>query len=184
MRIALTDIALKFPLTFAIILCCWVAGVSRRAGLFFDTWNWEHGLPILILIACTMSALYRLYGLNRVGVIVGSIISIVIITVIDYGLRNSDLYKIATFYLWHIAVVATIISLLVLLFRRKREDGGLILAIAWLLFIVLVLGTGAAHMNHRSNAMIGVDYLVLVAVSLVAAEVSRQYCQWRSRTRS
>jgi hypothetical protein len=146
--------------TFIVIVFCWIIGVVGRAGLFFDSWNWEYGLPITVIVACTMCALYRVYGLDRGVVVICSALSITIVTAIDYGLRNSDLYKIAPFYLWQIAVVAMGVSLLALLFRRKHEQSGLMLAIGWLLFVVVILGTGAAHMNHGSNAMIGVDYLV------------------------
>jgi hypothetical protein len=181
-RIILTVNIPKFLLTFGVISCCWLVGAASRAGLYVYFFSIGHGLPILVVTVCAISTLFRLYKLDGVFTLISSAISIIALTYVDWTFRNSDLYKELVFYVWQIALISIFILLLVFLVKTKHVQNSIALTICWILFISVTFTVGINHMNHRSNAMMGVDYLVLVAAALTAAEMCRRYSLWRSRS--
>lgn len=174
-------LAKRLFLTLFVILCCWVAGAANRAGLFFPSWNWKSGLPVLLVLACAFVSLARIYSTDRGSTIICTVLSIIVITLLDHFLRNSDLYKVAIFYLWPLVAVTVLALSLSMLLKVKGVQHGLALMIYWLLLTLVIIWVGVDHVNHRANAMIGIDYLVVVASSLVVAEAFYQYRRYRSR---
>jgi len=166
---------------FIIILCCWLVSATSRAGIFFVYWDWQYGLPVVLALVCVFVSLVRLYILDGTGTLIYAIISMTLITYLDYILRDSDLYKLTSSYIILFSLIAIIVSSLTVFIGGTRSQNNLSLFICWTIFTAAVLWIGIAHMSHRANAMIGVDYLLLIAASFCAAEGLRQYRQWHLR---